>query len=343
MVDPLNSQGEGVTTPNTGPTALVTGGAGFIGSHLTEHLLDEGYQVTILDDLSTGSLSNSHHPRHNGSVAFVEGDVKDEALVDDLVAGAEQIYHLAASVGVRKIIDSPVEAMINNIRGTEVILESAVRWQTPTLIASTSEVYGKRAQVPFNENDDLVFGATRNLRWSYAAAKAVDEFLTLGYFRDHGLPATVVRLFNTVGPRQTGRYGMVIPTFVRQALSGQPITVHGSGQQQRAFAHVTDAVHAMYRLSSSPEALGEVFNVGSNFEISIMDLARLVKERTKSTSEIVTVPYERAFENDGFEDIPRRIPDLTKVKAAIGYEPTWAIEEIVDDVVSFFRLEPAFS
>lgn len=342
MVEQKDTQLKGFGMPNTGPRALVTGGAGFIGSHLTERLLDEGYRVTILDDLSTGSISNSHHPDHNGSVSFVEGNVKDEALVDDLVAAADQIFHLAASVGVRKIIDSPVEAMINNIRGTEVVLEIASRRQKPTVIASTSEVYGKQSQVPFREDGDLVFGPTESLRWSYAAAKAIDEFLALGYVRDHGLPATVVRLFNTVGPRQTGRYGMVIPTFVRQALSEQPITVHGDGTQRRAFAHVKDAVHAIYRLSMSPAAVGEVFNVGNDSEISIMDLALLVKERTKSRSEIVTIPYDRAFDNDGFEDIPRRIPDLSKVKATVGYTPTWTTEEIVDDVVSFFRMEPAF-
>lgn len=324
------------------PRALITGGAGFVGSHLTERLLTEGYDVTILDDLSTGSRSNLDHPNQDRPVRFVHGDVLDAGVVDELVSDADYVFHLAASVGVRKIIDSPVEAMINNIRGTEVILEAAARWNKVTVVASTSEVYGKSDRIPFSETDDMVFGPTHNLRWSYAAAKAIDEFLALGYARDRDLPVIVVRLFNTVGPRQTGRYGMVIPTFVRQALGGQSITVHGDGTQRRAFAHVSDAVHAIYRLSRTEAAHGEVFNVGNDVEISIMELAELVKEKAKSKSEIVTVPYEDAFDNSGFEDIPRRVPDLGKVKKLIGYQPAWGIEEIVEDVVAYFRLEPAF-
>ena len=324
------------------PRALITGGAGFVGSHLTERLLNEDYRVTILDDLSTGLKSNLDHPNHADSVEFIQGNVLDEKLIDDLVGDADYVFHLAASVGVRRIIDSPVEAMTNNIRGTEVVLEAAARTKTVTIVASTSEVYGKSNKVPFAEGDDLVFGETKNLRWSYAASKAIDEFLALAYARDCGLPTTVVRLFNTVGPRQTGRYGMVIPTFVRQALGGLPITVHGDGTQSRAFAHVSDVVHGIYRLSVTPAAYGQVFNVGNDAEITIMDLARLVKEKAKSNSRIVTVPYEDAFENSGFEDIPRRVPDLTKARSLIGYEPSWTIEDIVDDVVAYFRLEPAF-
>lgn len=322
--------------------ALITGGAGFIGSHLTERLLDNGYTVTVLDDLSTGTIDNLAHLHPADRFTFVGGSITDASAVNELVRHADYVFHLAASVGVQRIVDSPIESISTNIRGTEVLLESSARFGKPTIVASTSEVYGKSSKIPFSEGDDLVLGPTQNLRWSYAASKAIDEFLTLAYVRDVGLPATIVRLFNTVGRRQTGRYGMVIPRFVKQALAGEPITVHGDGAQRRAFAHVSDAVGAIHKLSVTPEAVGEVFNVGNDVEISIFELAELVRERAKSDSEIITVSYEQAF-GKGFEDIRRRVPDLTKVRSAVGYEPIWTIEEIVDDVVDFFREQTGFS
>jgi UDP-glucose 4-epimerase len=318
------------------PRALITGGAGFIGSHLAERLLDHEYRVTVLDDLSTGAIANLAHLPEGDGLTFVGGSITDAATVSQLVRQADQVFHLAASVGVKRIVDSPIESISTNIRGTEVLLEASARFDKPTIIASTSEVYGKSSKIPFSEDDDLVLGPTRSLRWSYAASKAIDEFLALAYVRDAGLPATIVRLFNTVGRRQTGRYGMVIPRFVKQALKGDPITVHGDGAQRRAFAHVSDAVGAIHKLSLTPEATGQVFNVGNDVEISIYELAELVRDRAKSDSEIITIPYEQAF-GMGFEDIRRRVPDLAKVRSVIGYEPTWTIEEIVDDVVDFFR------
>lgn len=322
--------------------ALITGGAGFVGSHLAERLLRDSYRVTVLDNLATGSIANLDHLLGEEGFTMVNGDVIDPSLVEGLVRESDYVFHLAASVGVKRIVETPIESMLTNIRGTEVVLEAAARWQPSVMIASTSEVYGKSPSVPFNEEDDILLGPSHQLRWSYAASKAIDEYLTLAYFRDERLPATVVRLFNTVGRRQTGRYGMVIPTFVRQALSGLPLTVHGDGSQRRAFAHVSDAVDAMVKLSNLPEARGEVFNVGNDFEISILDLANLVRERAKSDSEILFIPYDRAFRATGFEDIPRRIPDLSKIKQFISYEPAWSIEAIIDDVVGFFREQPGF-
>lgn len=322
--------------------ALITGGAGFIGSHLAEYLLDDAYSVCVLDDLSTGSVENLAHIEDQ-DLSIINGDVGDRVVVDELVRESDVVFHLAASVGVRRIIDRPIESIATNISGTEVVLESAARWEKKTVIASTSEVYGKSSKVPFSEEDDLMLGATRHVRWGYAASKAIDEYLALAYVRDRGLPATVVRLFNTVGPRQTSRYGMVIPTFVRQALNSDPITVHGDGSQRRAFAHVSDAVHAIHQLSISQDAIGEVFNVGNDYEISIMDLATLVRDRAKSDSLIITLPYDEAWTIPGFQDIPRRVPDLTKIRNGIGFEPSWTIEEIVDDVIDHFRSAPGFS
>lgn len=323
--------------------ALITGGAGFIGSHLAQYLLDQSYSVCVLDDLSTGSVANLVEIEGEEDLSVVNGNVADRSIVDDLVRDSDVIFHLAASVGVRRIVDKPVESIAINIDGTEVILESAARWKKRVIIASTSEVYGKSTKVPFSEDDDLLLGPTKNIRWGYAASKAIDEYLTLAYVRDNGLPATIVRLFNTVGPRQTSRYGMVIPTFVRQALDTDPITVHGDGSQRRAFAHVADVVDAIHELSIRDDTIGEVFNVGNDFEISISDLADLVKERAKSDSLIVTLPYETAWAIDGFEDIQRRVPDLTKIRNHIGYEPSWTIEEIVDDVIAHFKAQPGFS
>lgn len=322
--------------------ALITGGAGFIGSHLAEWLLDESYAVCVLDDLSTGSEANLSH-LDDDDLSVVNGDVADRDVLDRLIRECDVVFHLAASVGVRRIIDRPIEAISINIGGTEAVLESAARWGKTTVIASTSEVYGKSAKVPFNEDDDLLLGATKHIRWGYAASKAIDEYLALAYVRDMGLPATIVRLFNTVGRRQTSRYGMVIPTFVRQALNSDPITVHGDGDQRRAFAHVSDVVGAIHQLSVTPTATGQVFNVGNDYEISINDLAELVRDRAKSESLIVTLPYDEAWTIDGFEDIQRRVPDLTKIKKLIGYEPSWTIEEIVDDVIDYFRSQPGFA
>lgn len=322
--------------------ALITGGAGFIGSHLAEYLLDEAYDVCVLDDLSTGSVGNLAHI-DTDDLSIVNGDVVDRAVIDRLVRDCDVVFHLAASVGVRRVVDLPIESISINITGTEVVLEAAARWGKRTIIASTSEVYGKSTKVPFSEDDDLVLGPTHNVRWGYAASKAIDEYLTLAYVRDRGLPATIVRLFNTVGPRQTGRYGMVIPTFVRQALNTDPITIHGDGTQRRAFAHVSDVITAVHQLAERDDTVGQVFNVGSDYEISISDLADLVKERAKSESLIVTMPYEEAWDVDGFEDIQRRVPDLTKIRRLIGYEPSWTIEEIIDDVIAHFRSRPGFS
>ena len=343
----MSLNGKGRTTRNgqakSAGRALITGGAGFIGSHLAERLLKESYQVNVLDDLSTGSINNLTHLNDVDDFSIVTGDVADSSLMDKLVRDTDHVFHMAAAVGVKRIVETPIQSMVTNIRGTEVVFEAAARWEKSVVVASTSEVYGKSAKIPFSEDDDVVLGATRNLRWSYAASKLIDEYLALAYVRDARLSAVVVRLFNTVGRRQTGRYGMVIPTFVRQALSGQPITVHGNGSQRRAFAHVSDAVDAIYGLSVTPEASGEVFNVGNDYEISIFDLAELVRERTKSDSEIVLVPYESAFKVSGFEDIQRRVPDLAKIKALVGYVPSWTIEEIVDDVVGYFREKPGFT
>lgn len=322
--------------------ALITGGAGFIGSHLAEYLLDQTYDVCVLDDLSTGSMSNLDH-LDGDDLTMINGDVANRSLVEDLVRQCDVVFHLAASVGVRRIVDRPIESISVNITGTEVVLEAAARFHRRVIIASTSEVYGKSTKIPFNEEDDLVLGPTKNVRWGYAASKAIDEYLTLSYVRDRDLPATIVRFFNTVGPRQTGRYGMVIPTFVRQALRGEPLTVHGDGTQQRAFAHVSDVIGAVHELTSREDSVGEVFNVGNDSEISILELAEMIRTRTESVSDIVKVPYDEAWTIEGFEDIKRRVPDLSKIRRWIGYEPSWSTEEIVDDVIAHFRAQPDFS
>lgn len=322
--------------------ALITGGAGFIGSHLTESLLGDGYDVCVLDDMSTGSMANLEHLKGH-DLTIINGDVADRSLVDDLVRQCDVVFHLAASVGVRRIVDKPIESISVNITGTEVVLEAAARFRRRIIIASTSEVYGKSTKVPFNEDDDLVLGPTKNIRWGYAASKAIDEYLTLSYVRDRGLPATIVRFFNTVGPRQTGRYGMVIPTFVRQALRGEDLTVHGDGTQQRAFAHVADVIGAVNELTAREDTVGEVFNVGNDSEISILELAEMIRSRAGSDSDIVKVPYEEAWTIAGFEDIKRRVPDLGKIRSWIDYEPAWSTEQIVDDVIAHFKAQPEFS
>ncbi len=319
---------------------LITGGAGFIGSHLAEALLSEGHEVFILDDLSTGSVDNlaavKAHPRLHLSV----DTLFNAPLAAQLIDQADVVLHLAASVGVFQIIESPVRTIETNIRGTEIVLSNAAKKGKPTLIASTSEVYGKSTRVPFSEDDDCVLGPSSKGRWAYAASKLVDEFLALSYFKEKKLPTIVVRLFNTVGPRQTGRYGMVVPRFVRQALEGGPITVFGDGKQSRCFGYVEDVVGAMIRLTREPRAFGQVFNVGNDREITIEELARLVRDRANPAAEIRSVPYDQAYEA-GFEDMRRRIPDLRKIRDLIGYRPTLDIEQIVEKVIDVERRRTA--
>lgn len=320
---------------------LITGGAGFVGSHLAERLLDEGVTVTALDDLSTGSFRNVEHLVDRDGYELVVDSVDEADTLEALMRGSDLVYHLAAAVGVKLIVEEPVRTIETNIRGSEIVLELANKWRKPTLLTSTSEVYGKNAKVPFSEDDDMVFGPTTHSRWSYACSKAIDEFLAIAYHRKTRLPVIVARLFNTVGPRQTGQYGMVIPTFVRQALNGEDITVYGDGSQRRTFTYVTDAVEALVALPRHPEAYGEVFNVGGDREISIMGLAELIRERAGSSSEIVTIPYAKAYA-PGFEDMPRRVPDISKIGGITGYKPTVELEEIVDRVIEHFRANPDF-
>ena len=317
-------------------SALITGGAGFIGSHLAEHLISLGQQVHAVDDLSTGSIENLDGLRDHPAFSHTVADVRDEPLMAELVDRADVIYHLAAAVGVKLIVDSPVRTIETNIGCTEVILKLANKKRKKVIVASTSEVYGKNDAVPFREDADLVMGATTKARWSYACSKAIDEFLALAYRQARGLPVVVVRLFNTVGPRQTGRYGMVLPTFVRQALMGHPITVFGDGTQSRCFSYVGDVVQALSALADCEQALGEVVNVGSRDEISISDLAVLVKKLTNSSSNIVRIPYDQAYA-EGFEDMPRRIPDVSKLKSLVGKSPEMGIEDIVKLVIEYYR------
>jgi UDP-glucose 4-epimerase len=312
---------------------LITGGAGFIGSHLAGRLLDDGHAVVVLDDLSTGSLRNIEPLAQRASFEYYVGSVTDEAIVRRLVARSDVTIHLAAAVGVRLIVEHPVRTIETNVDGTQIVLAAAAACRCPVLIASTSEVYGKATKVPFHEDDDLVLGATRNSRWAYACSKALDEWLALAYAREHGARVVIARLFNTVGPRQTGRYGMVLPTFVAQALDGRAITVFGTGKQTRCFAHVTDVVEAIVRLIATTSARGEVFNIGTDHEVTINDLARLVRDAAGSSSQIVHVPYVEAY-TEGFEDMARRVPDLSKLERTIGFKPTTPLETIVADVIA---------
>ena len=313
---------------------LITGGAGFIGSHLSDAYLQCGDEVFIIDDLSTGSIENIRHLKDHPHFHYTIESVNNQPVTAELVDQCDVIFHLAAAVGVKLIVESPVRTIETNVHGTEVVLSLANKKKKRVLIASTSEVYGLSAEVPFREDGNLVMGATTKGRWSYACSKAIDEFLALAYWREKKLPTIVVRLFNTVGPRQTGQYGMVIPTFVKQALSGRPITVFGDGKQSRCFGYVGDVVGALMKLMDDESAVGEVFNIGSNQEISIIDLARKVKELTNSESEIVLVPYDEAYE-EGFEDMPRRIPDISKVKAQVGFQPEMSLEGILQTVIDF--------
>ncbi|HEX9818732.1 MAG TPA: NAD-dependent epimerase/dehydratase family protein [Methylomirabilota bacterium] len=315
---------------------LVTGGAGFIGSHLCEHLLGAGYEVVALDDLSTGSLDNLAQLDGDPRFRCRVGAVEDEPVLAELMDRCDVVVHLAAAVGVKKIIEAPVRTIETNVHGTEVVLRLADKTKRPVVIASTSEVYGKSAAVPFREDADLVLGPTTKHRWAYACSKALDEFLAFAYWRERRLPVIVVRLFNTVGPRQTGRYGMVVPTFVRQALAGRPITVFGDGTQSRSFTYVGDVVRAIVALVEHPGAVGEVFNVGHDREITIRALAERVKALASSASEIVTIPYDEAYEA-GFEDMSRRVPDLSKIHALVGYRPTVDLDEILRRVIEDVR------
>lgn len=315
---------------------LITGGAGFIGSHLAEALLADGHEVFVLDDLSTGSIDNIAHIKVHDRFHYTIDSVFNEPLVAELVDRAAVVFHFAAAVGVKLIVQEPVHTIETNVHGTEVILRHAAKKRKLVFIASTSEVYGKSADVPFRETADLVLGATTRHRWAYACSKALDEFLALAHWKERKLPVVIVRFFNTVGPRQTGQYGMVVPTFVRQALAGEPITVFGDGTQSRSFTYVGDVVGALLKLMVEPRAVGEVFNIGNVEEVSIRGLAERVKALTGSASEIVTIPYDQAYEA-GFEDMPRRVPDLTKIEALIGYRPEVGLDEIIRRVVESQR------
>jgi UDP-glucose 4-epimerase len=313
---------------------LITGGAGFIGSHLSDAYLQRGDEVYVIDDLSTGSIDNIQHLKNNPRFHYTIESVHNQPIVAELVDQCDVIFHLAAAVGVKLIVESPVRTIETNVKGTEVVLALANKKKKKVLVASTSEVYGLSDQVPFREDGNLVMGATTKGRWSYACSKAIDEFLALAYWREKKLPTVVVRLFNTVGPRQTGQYGMVIPTFVKQALSGRPITVYGDGKQTRCFGYVGDVVQALIKLMDEPTAVGQVFNVGSNEEVTILELARQVKELTNSDSEIVFVPYDEAYE-EGFEDMPRRVPDISKVNSLVGFRPEMSLDGILRSVISY--------
>ena len=316
--------------------SLITGGAGFIGSHLADQLLGEGHRVFVLDNLSTGSIANIAHLKGNPRFHYTIDTVTNEPVLAELIDQCDIVFHLAAAVGVKLIVEAPVRTIETNVHGTEVVLKHANKKKKLVLVASTSEVYGKSTSVPFGEEDDLVLGPTRKHRWAYACSKAIDEFLAFAYWKEKKLPVVIARLFNTVGPRQTGQYGMVIPSFVRQALAGQPITVFGDGTQTRSFTYVGDVVCALVGLVKEPSAVGQVFNIGNTEEISIRDLAERVKKLTGSNSPIVTVPYDQAYEA-GFEDMPRRVPDIAKIRALIGYEPKVNLDETLTKVIEYFR------
>jgi UDP-glucose 4-epimerase len=312
---------------------LITGGAGFIGSHLAERHLTLGDEVCIVDDLSTGSMANVQHLKIHPQFGYYIDSVTNKHLMAELVDLCDIVYHLAAAVGVRLIVDSPVRTIETNIRGTEIILELAETKRKRVLITSTSEVYGKRERVPFREDDDLVMGPTNKSRWSYACSKAIDEFLAIAYWKEKRVPTVIARLFNTVGPRQTGRYGMVVPNLVVQALTGRDITLFGDGAQSRCFTHVNDTVDALVGIAAHPDANGEVYNVGSDHEITIIELATRIKRMTNSDSRIVFVPYGKAYE-EGFEDVRRRVPDVTKLTRLVGYRPRLSLEQTLESIIA---------
>ena len=315
---------------------MITGGAGFIGSHLSESLLEDGHQVLILDNLSTGSIENIAHLKGRRGFEYFIDTVDNEPLVAELIDRSDVVFHLAAAVGVKLIVEQPVHTIETNVHGTEVVLKHANKKKKLVVIASTSEVYGKSDDVPFREDSDLVMGPTPKHRWAYACSKAIDEFLALAYWKERKLPVIIVRLFNTVGPRQSGQYGMVIPNFVRQALAGEPITVFGDGTQSRSFAHVADVVAALVKLVNEPRAIGQVINIGNAQEITIERLAERIRTLSGSKSIIKHIPYDEAYES-GFEDMPRRMPDLTRIKELIGYTPEHGLDDILLQVIEYFR------
>ena len=316
--------------------ALITGGAGFVGSHLAERLLADGHEVLVIDNLSTGSIDNIAHLKSHPRFSYVVESVTNEPLLAELIDRSDVVFHLAAAVGVKLIVEQPVHTLETNVHGTEVVLKHANKKKKLVFIASTSEVYGKSTDVPFREEADLVLGPTAKHRWAYACSKLIDEFLALAYWKEKKLPVVIVRLFNTVGPRQTGQYGMVLPTFVRQALAGQPITVFGDGTQSRSFTFVGDVVDALIKLAQEPQAVGDVFNIGSTSEVTIGELAERVKKMTKSSSTIVNVPYDVAYEA-GFEDMPRRVPDISKIQSLIGFAPKMGLDDIIRSVIEHAR------
>ena len=316
--------------------ALITGGAGFIGSHLSAALLEAGHQVVILDNLSTGSIDNIAHLKGQPGFEYFIDSVNNEPLLAELIDRSDVVFHFAAAVGVRLIVEQPVHTIETNVHGTEVVLKHANKKKKLVFLASTSEVYGKSNDVPFREDSDLVLGATVKHRWAYACSKAIDEFLALAYWKERKLPIVIVRFFNTVGPRQTGQYGMVIPNFVRQALAGEAISVFGDGTQSRSFTHVTDVVHALIALMNEPKAIGQVINIGNTEEVTIMALAERVRAVANSNSPIRLVPYDEAYES-GFEDMPRRLPDLGKIQQMIGYRPRFSLDDILVHVIEYFR------
>jgi UDP-glucose 4-epimerase len=320
--------------------AFLTGGAGFIGSHLAERLLDRGHEVLVLDNLSTGSIDNISHLKGSPRFSYVVDSVTNEPLLAEMTDRCDVVFHLAAAVGVKLIVEQPVHTIETNVHGTEVVLKHAAKKRKLVVIASTSEVYGKSVDVPFRESADLVLGPSEKHRWAYACSKLIDEFLALAYWKEKKLPVVIVRLFNTVGPRQTGQYGMVLPTFVRQALAGEPITVFGDGTQSRSFTYVGDVVDALVALALEPRAIGQVFNIGNRGEISIRELAERVKTMTGSRSPIHFVPYDEAYEA-GFEDMPRRVPDISKLAQLIGYEPKIGLDDILSRVIAHMREQQA--
>jgi UDP-glucose 4-epimerase len=316
---------------------LITGGAGFIGSHLSDYLLGQGHHVTLIDDLSTGSMENIREAKENSRFQYCIDSIFDKPLLAELIDDAEVVFHLAAAVGVFNIVESPVRTIETNVGGSELVLELAAKKKKRVLIASTSEVYGKSTKLPFSEEDDLLFGPTTKGRWSYACSKAIDEFLALAYHRERRLPVTIVRLFNTVGPRQTGRYGMVLPTFVQQALSGKPLTVFGNGEQSRCFTHVDDIVRGLVGCISCGAAVGQVFNLGNTEEVTMNALAEKVIQATRSSSAIEYLHYDQAY-GAGFEDMQRRVPDISKARQWFGYTPTLSLDDIIESVVDYYRL-----
>jgi UDP-glucose 4-epimerase len=315
---------------------LITGGAGFIGSHLSEAMLDQGHQVLIMDNLSTGSFDNIAHLKGRDGFEYFIDTVENEPLLAELIDRSDVVFHFAAAVGVKLIVEQPVRTIETNVHGTEIVLKHANKKKKLVVVASTSEVYGKSNDVPFREDSDLVMGPTTKHRWAYACSKAIDEFLALAYWKERKLPVIIVRFFNTVGPRQTGQYGMVIPNFVRQALAGEAITVFGDGKQSRAFTHVTDVVGALMKLIAEPKAIGQVVNIGNTEEVTIGELALRVRDLSGSRSVIKLIPYEEAYES-GFEDMPRRLPDLTKVTELIGYTTKYTLDDILVHVIEYFR------